>query len=139
MFSLVLMTTSCCKDDPIPDPVVITVDDLVGNWDFVSLDFNGTTYTDCAEVLTGSGYEYVTFSLNVSESEIIIKDECINDVGSPWNYTLTNGIIDFLDGGFQFEIQNTDTFDPENPILELNLLTDSDHLLTGGIYTLEKQ
>jgi len=41
MFSLVLMSTSCCKpEDETPLPNEITADKLVGNWNFVSLTDN---------------------------------------------------------------------------------------------------
>jgi len=138
LFAVALMSTSCCKDDPIPDPVEITVDDLVGDWDFVSLEFDGATYTDCAEVLTGSGYEYVKLSLfNVSTTELTLYDGCVND-SSVWDYALTNNILDIP--AFNLEIQNVETFfDGNGEILKLKLLTPASYHLEGGVYTLEKR
>ena len=50
MFSLVLMSTSCCKpEDETPIPVSTTVNDLVGNWKFTSLTgSDGIARTDSA-------------------------------------------------------------------------------------------
>ncbi len=41
LFALTLLTTSCEKEDPvIPEPDGITINDLLGDWNFVSLNWN---------------------------------------------------------------------------------------------------
>jgi len=126
-----------CSDDT--DTGAITASDLVGNWMFVSLEFNGTTTTDCDSALN-KDYDLVTLSLkNVSTTSMTLYTSC-TDEGTLWEqtfgYTISNNSIS-LSNGVVFHIEDTST----KTTLKLKL---SDPGLAktypeGGIYTLNKQ
>ena len=159
MFSLVLMTTSCKKEDLTPDPQNITKADLVGNWDFVSLKFdvdnNGIidddeTYTDCnQDLLDAYPYDYVTLSfLNIimieNEGTLDIHTDCVNSNNDPiddssYTFTFSNNIINCENGAWIFEIQNIETFFTTNPKILVLKVTHGGSFAPNSIYTLEKR
>ena len=120
MFSLVLMTTSCCKDDD-DIPNVITTNDLVGDWNFQSLTFNGTVYDTEAELFElDKTYNYIQLSfLDVTTTIIGLRD--LRGATSTYeqNYVLSNNTINFDNGFLVFHIDNWETFD--GTFLELKL------------------
>lgn len=137
IFAVALLSTSCEKDPIVPEPDEITVADLEGNWDFVSVFHDDILYTDCNQGLLNQGYQYVKLSLlNVTKTRLILFDECVDDE-SPWDYTLTNNVLDIE--GFRLEIQNVETFFEDERILKLKILNPASYHLSGGIYTLEKR
>ena len=120
------------------------MEDLVGNWDYVSLDFNGTHYTDCNSDLRDAGYGYVNLSLlDVSTSTMTLYDNCIAEsvygyVGIEYEFTFSNNVLDIE--GFLLEIQNVETFFETNgEILKFKILNHTIFYFDGGVYTLEKR
>ena len=136
MFAVVLMSTSCCEDDPVvPDPVEITTADLVGDWDFYSLEFNGELYTGCDVDL--NSYFLTTLSLyNMSTSEVTLNDDCTED-GRTYDYTLDGNLIDCENGKRVFEIMNIETFDGTELVVKF-FSASANGFPIGGIYTLQK-
>ena len=135
IFAVALMSTSCCKDDPVPDPDEITTTDLVGNWNFQSLEFNDEFYTTCDADL--DSYFLTTLSLhNMSTSEVTLDDDCVAD-GRTYDYTLDGNLIDCENGKRVFDIMNVETFDGTELVVKLKSATTAG-LPIGGIYTLVK-
>jgi len=142
--SLVIVTTSCEKEDPIDDEK-ITVNDLVGDWNFQSLTFNGVVYdteTELAELdatPVGDGtYAYIQISfLNVTTTELGLFDHRGNPPGEYGdNYTLSNNTINFSDSKFVFHIENWETFD--GTVLKVKLVSSIFNTTPiNGIYTME--
>ena len=131
--TVALMSTSCCKDDPVPDPVEITVSDLVGDWDFQSLEFNGEFYTGCDDDL--EDYFLTTLSLHdMSTSEVTLDDDCTVD-GRTYDYVLDGNLINCENGKRVFEIMNVETFDGTELVVKFKSATTTG-LPIGGIYTL---
>jgi hypothetical protein len=142
MLSLVLMSTSCCKDeDENPLPNVITVNDLVGNWNFVSLDFNGTVYDTETELFDlDKTYSYIQISLvDVTTNTLGLYDHRGTPTPSTYddNYTLSNNVINFSGGKFVFEIANWETFNGTVLKLKLKSSSASNQAPINGIYTLQ--
>jgi hypothetical protein len=140
MFAVVLMTASCSKDDVVtPEvPQGITTSDLTGNWDFVSLEFNGNTTYGCDAELNAD-YDLVTLSLkNVTASNMTLSALCDESPDFNRTYSLKNDVIT-IENGFMFEITNAKTFN--GSVLKLKLINQG--ILTtlplNGIYTLNKQ
>ena len=143
MFAVALMSTSCEKDDPVvPDPVEITEGDLVGDWDFYSLEFdldeNGTIEPeeitfDCDVNL--DSYYLTTLSLhNMSTNKVTLDDDCTPD-GRIYDYTLDGNLINCENGKRVFEIMNVETFDGTELVVKLKSATTTG-LPIDGIYTL---
>jgi hypothetical protein len=140
MLSLVTVFTSCEKDygdDPIV-PDQITVQDLVGNWNFESLTFNGTIYDTPSELdVLDVTYSYIKLSfVDVTTTEMSLVDHRGSNTPAPDNYTLSNNQINFREGFLVFSIENSETFD--GTVLKLKLLssTIATEKPIGGIYTL---
>ena len=139
MFSLVLISTSCEKDSVVPDEG-ITLDELVGNWNFESLEFGGEVYTTC-DVDLNKIYNLVTFNMeNVTTTSITLKTYCVDDDELPWqmtySYTLEDNVLD-LEGSVVFDILNADEFDGST--LELKLVNSTvGNIPITGVYTLTK-
>ena len=137
--SLVIVTTSCEKEDPIDDEK-ITVNDLVGDWNFQSLTFNGVVYgteTELAEL--DENYSYVEISLvNVTTTVLGLLDHRGSPNPYDDTYSLSNNTINFSNGKFIFDIDNWETFD--GTVLKLKLK--SSNVTTtapiGGLYTMKK-
>jgi len=144
MFSLILMSTSCEKSNDTPIPNAITTNDLVGNWNFTSLEFNGKTMTGCDIAL--DLYYLTTLSLNsMTKTTVIVKDACKSD-NREYPYTLSNNIITLkntLTEGtpvYNFVIENAETFNGTILKLKFESAPSSNNLFPiHGIYTLTKQ
>lgn len=145
MFSLVLVSTSCEKgDEATPEdevPTGIQPSDIVGSWGFVSLEFNGTTYTGCDTEL--KDYDWATLSLNnVTTIKLEMYNQC-DDWGFPYDYGISKNeqekdilIIEKLD--VKFEISKIEMDD--KIYLKLKLVDKGTNriLPEGGTYTLQK-
>lgn len=137
--SLVIVTTSCEKEDPIDDEK-ITVNDLVGDWNFQSLTFNGVVYDTETELdELDENYSYVEISLvNVTTTVLGLLDHRGSPNPYDDTYSLSNNTINFSNGKFIFDIDNWETFD--GTVLKLKLK--SSNVTTtapiGGLYTMKK-
>jgi len=147
IFSLVLLTTSCEKEDPTLDG--ITVNDLVGDWNFQSLTFDAgdgvevyNTETELAELdLT---YDFIQISLvGVTTTEMGILNHRASPNPYDDTYTLSNNTINFGNGRFIFYIENWETFDKTvlNVKLKSSIYHDpsaGDNMPINGVYTLTR-
>ena len=144
MFSLVLASTSCEKGDEVtPEDEVtgIQPSDIVGSWGFVSLEFNGETYTYCDTELNRD-YDGVTLGIdNVTTTNMTLYTNCV-DNGLPWRqdyvYTIKDNVIIIDDNILRYQIVNATTFD--GTVLKLKLIDQGGNttLPLNGTYTLEK-
>jgi len=153
LFGLLLMLIiSSCDESIVPSPEEdnnneetenkIKPEDLVGNWDFISLLFNGITTYSCGNYLTDD-YNLVTLDLhNVTESEMTLHDKCENG-DNTFEYTIEEDLIinydSFGDEYVEFQIMNYDSFEGDTLKLKLIEPSDYDILPIGGIYTVAKQ
>ena len=131
--------TSCEKDeDPAPDG--ITVNDLVGNWNFQSLTFNGVVY-DTEPKLAELDVAYSNIQLsffNVTTTELGLFNHR-SGAPLPWrkNYTLSNNTINFDGDSFVFHIENWETFD--GTTLKVKLVSSIVSTAPiGGVYTMTR-
>ena len=127
MFAVALMSTSCCKDDPIPD--------LQGVWVSDSYSLNGVTYDACNSSI--GEYVFITFTIDDSPYSSSIADNC----GSG----LINGTTEYDDPvtwielsmsgtSFTFDVMN---YDGETLTLLLTNTSVGD-VPEGGTYVLVK-
>ncbi len=64
LVAMTLMSFSCSKDDDTIIPDTVNAQDLVGDWNFVSLTFNDYVYdTEQELVALDSNYNYIQISL----------------------------------------------------------------------------
>src|SRR5690554_6373072 len=129
------VTTACKEDDENNiDPIEnngITEADLVGNWDFVSLEFEGKTYTDCDDQLRKK------YSLtNLSFFDVTLKSElygvptliyfsnCGNTTSSERRFNIEdNYIYLYNEDKLKYLILNSQTFN--GTTLKIKLITTS--------------
>ncbi len=134
-----LFSTSCSKEDN-DDLKSITVNDLVGDWNFESLTFNGAVYDTETELdELDENYSYVEISLvNVTTTVLGLLDHRGSPNPYDDTYSLSNNTINFSNGKFIFDIDNWETFD--GTVLKLKLK--SSNVTTtapiGGLYTMKK-
>lgn len=144
MFSLVLVSTSCEKSETVTPDVPetgITTADLVGNWDFVSLEYQGRTVYGY-DAIFKEDVNSVTISFkNVTTTSLKLYTDCsvyLNQ-GETWlseslNYTLNKNEIDINNGTVKFDILNA-----SSTTLKLKLTAGNSNMAIGGIYTLNKE
>jgi len=139
ILALALFSTSCSKEDN-DDLKSITVNDLVGDWNFESLTFNGAVYDTETELdELDENYSYVEISLvNVTTTVLGLLDHRGSPNPYDDTYSLSNNTINFSNGKFIFDIDNWETFD--GTVLKLKLK--SSNVTTtapiGGLYTMTR-
>ena len=144
--------TSCEKDDPIipeKEPVeenVVEPSDLVGDWGFTSLEFEGETYYGCDPYLN-QDYLLVTFEfLDVTETTLKTYSNCYNGVESwksgdlKYNIENENLLIKDYHGDLitEFKILNFKEFDGKTLKLEF-IWNNGTNVYVNGIYLLTKK
>lgn len=139
ILALALFSTSCSKEDN-DDLKGITVNDLIGDWNFESLTFNGVVYDTETELNElDENYSYVEISLvNVTTTVLGLLDHRGSPNPYDDTYSLSNNTINFSNGKFIFDIDNWETFD--GTVLKLKLK--SSNVTTtapiGGLYTMTR-
>ena len=134
--------TSCEKEDPAPDG--ITVNDLVGDWNFQSLTFNGVVYDTEPELAElDVTYSYIQLSfLNVTTTELGLLDHRGSPNPYDNTYVLSNNKINFSNSKFIFQIENWETFD--GTVLKVKLESSIYHtppdynVPINGVYTMTR-
>lgn len=142
--AMTLMSFSCSEKEEIDDPILpegITAEELKGDWNFVSLEFNGETYTDCDPVLNAN-YGYVTLNFwNVTSTQMKLHTDCTDNGvidNRVYLFTVSNNMIDCEEGSRKFQILNVSTFNGTE--LKIKFISGSANgFPIGGIYTLEKE
>ena len=139
ILALALFSTSCSKEDN-DDLNGINVNDLIGDWNFESLTFNGAVYDTETELdELDENYSYVEISLvNVTTTVLGLLDHRGSPNPYDDTYSLSNNTINFSNGKFIFDIDNWETFD--GTVLKLKLK--SSNVTTtapiGGLYTMTR-
>ena len=146
LIALTLMSFSCSKDDDEIVPTTITAADLVGDWNFQSLDWNlvaassfKNTTTSC-DVTQNSNFDMITLNLMVaSNGKVDMTYNCPDDDSAIGLTINING--DEIDlSACKFKIMNVSTFN--KTILKLKLI-EVTNATSGypinGIYTLAKK
>lgn len=139
ILALALFSTSCSKEDN-DDLKGITVNDLIGDWNFESLTFNGVVYDTEAELdELDVNYSFVEISLvDVTTTLMGLLDHRGSPNPYDDTYSLSNNTINFSNGKFIFDIDNWETFD--GTVLKLKLK--SSNVTTtapiGGLYTMTR-
>ena len=146
ILAVALMSTSCCKDDPIVVLPLIEVGEFEGYWKFESItldeDFaplNGT-YSDC-DADVNLEWDYVVLYLdNVTPTTLNLYSSCTDGNEVPSD-DLCNYQIDLIDGEtiINCGILEFKVIDYTEPYLELELAnsSDSDHPI-GAVYLLKR-
>lgn len=127
LFAVGLLTTSCEKDDILPEtpevPTGITTDQLTGNWVFDFIIIDGDTITDL-ELLrnNGVGWDWISITNVTTDSTLVIVEED-TDIETPCTYNLSENIItidsEVNDNFLVFEIKDVETFDETTLKLKL--------------------
>jgi hypothetical protein len=143
ILAIALISVSCCKDDEPENPVVpdITTKDFVGNWKFVSVEFNGTVYTEPCGSPFDDDYDGVAMEFrDVTTSTLKIYSICYNYTSTNIRYTFSNNIIT-LETEWAFQIMNVDEFKKNKNVLKLKLVNNGGNttLPLNAIYELKKQ
>lgn len=140
MFAMTLMGFSCERDDDgdANTATEITVNDLLGDWHFQSLTFNGVVY-DTEEELAelDKTYSYIQLSfIGVTTTEIGLLSHRGSGNPAPDYYTLKNNQINFRNGLLVFYIENWETFN--GTVLKLKLVSSTQPTAKpiGGTYTM---
>ena len=149
LLASILFFSNCSNDDGVEEILLeeivnITEADLVGDWDFVSLEFEGKTYTECDDQLRKK-YNLTNLSfLNVTlESELygvpslIYFSNCGNTTLPELRFNIEDNYIYFYNQDkFKYLILNSQTFNGK--LLKIKLITNSKSIPSGGIYTLQR-
>jgi hypothetical protein len=147
LISMVLLSSSCEKEEMVtPDPVDngITASDLVGQWNFKSLEIDGQTY------LKGNAcsidYGLAELNLNfISTTNVKPTNNCDIEWKFEYGYTIKENVLTINTIDIEFTVLNPNTFNvvtiPAGTELKLKL-TDRGtnlNLPLNGTYTLIKQ
>jgi len=150
LLASILFFSNCSNNNGIEEMLTeeivnITEADLVGNWDFVSLEFEGKTYTECDDQLrkkynlTNLSFFDVTLKSELYDAPTLIYfSNCGNTTSSEMKFKIEDEKLIFNDkNDYAYLILNYNEFNGK--ILRLKLLKNSSILPTGGIYTLKKR
>jgi hypothetical protein len=147
MFSLVLISTSCSKEnsltpESVPDKPGNTAINLVGNWDFVSLEYQGRTITGydaefqkTLDYVTIGFRDATTTTLKLYSNCSLWLNQGEESVSVSYDYTLNKTELNINNGWFKFDILSATP-----TTLKLKLSDGGTTVLPiGGIYTLQKK
>lgn len=150
LLATILFFSNCSNDNGVDEMlseeiVNITEADLVGDWLFESLEFEGKIYTKCDDELRKK-YNLTNLSFfNVTlESELygvpslIYFSNCGNLISSERRFNIEdNYIYLYNETKYKFLILNSQSFNGK--LLKIKLITNSKSIPAGGIYTLKKR
>jgi len=134
LFAVVLMSTSCCKDDPVPN-TPLTKSEITGS-DWMSVSYNGTA---CGACNTGEVTDITLTTAGSGEYDFELLDNCyssnrwyvdveLNDDATELNLVGTGT------GTFEFDVVSY-----EDGLLTLYLtFTNVGNVPSNGTYVLEK-
>lgn len=141
ILTLTLATVfTSCKKQPIEpeDPNAELKEMLVGNWEFVSLEFNNNIYTGCDPILSEDYYLTDFDFRDVTLTDFTHYIECGTENGSMhYEYTIVDDVLIWGNNSRQFEIMNIDTFDGTELVLKF-ISSTLNNVPIGGIYTFQK-
>lgn len=141
IFAFVFISTSCSKknDDDILSG--ITVDELIGDWYFQSLEFNGKVYEVGGDFTDLIDYDFFRVSfLKVTPTRMDLFNRG-NNMPSTWggiSYKLSRNTISIQDW-FEFHVENWETFDGSVLIVKLLKSNEFKNTPVGGIFTMTSE
>lgn len=149
MFAVALMSTSCCKDDPVVPTGQMTLSELEGTWISTQYELNGDLYTACNALETSTDSEVADGDLmlimvNFSTSNTDLSDNCagLETNGMDLDYDKDAGKIILKSGGifvYKFDVISYDREVPETLVLQLTAENVGGPVIPiGGEYTLQK-
>lgn len=149
LYVIVFMMFFICSCEKEPEILQrqITTSELIGDWEFQTLTFDGIIYNTEKELIElEKTFNYTQINLikitnNIMNINIFTDRRGIKQIQD--FYILNNNIINYRDGFLIFLIENSETFD--GTILELQLISsngkttlfDTNYKPIGGIYTLQ--
>ena len=123
MFATVLLTTSCEEDELITP--IITLEEFVGYWNFISCDYNEEDYSACLEI-SGTDLDWIK--------------QCMERETETYPFTFNEKLNEFNVGsGIIFKILE---YDKTDKILTAKLFEsqdDNNFPIFGTIYTWQKK
>ena len=141
--ALTLMSFSCEKEDPQPEPKVLTAQDIVGDWNFESLTVGTTVYdfpADSLEIVQTYNFGALSFegviATSTTSGKFTLRNHETYDAAFLDNFTLTDNVINFFDGMLIFSIENAQTFNGSELVLKLTSANNTTGKPIGGIYRL---
>jgi hypothetical protein len=151
--ALFFIFTSCEKEeikDVTDDQITIddqttayvTVDDLLGKWNFVSLFYNDQTYTDCDPILNVHNgqitldLEFFTSNQGISGNITTVGENCEIWEMEIYDYYITDDYNLEIDT-YIYEIIEPENF--HNDTLRLKLIDGASFTPVDGIYTLKRE
>jgi len=148
LLASILFFSNCSNDNGVEEmlsePIVnITEADLVGNWDFVSLEFKDTIYTDCDDQLrkkynlTNLSFHNVTLESEYGVPTLTYFSDCGNTLEEEMKFKIKDKKIILNDNNYAYLLLNFHDFDGETLIIQS--LLNAPKAPTGGIYTLKKR
>jgi hypothetical protein len=145
MVALATVFVSCEKDngdDPIV-PAGLTVADLVGDWDFVSIKVDGVEYTDpCNSILADQYTNTFMYFHDVAANGSFVLGAGCADWEGDYELVVTKNvdgkyILSFNNDNYQFEVLNASTV-KTNGELKLKFIQGGDTDPDDATYTLAK-
>lgn len=142
ILAFAFVNTSCSKKESEDLTNNITVNDLLGDWHFQSLEFEGKVYeADDDFIELSEKYDFVRISfLDVTTTKMDLRSLLSNNTSASWygRYTLSRNTISFQDW-FEFHIENWETFDGSVLIIKLLKSSEFSNTPIGGIYTMIRE
>lgn len=151
LLATILFFSNCSNDNGVEEMLTepirnITEADLVGNWEFVSLEFEGKTYTDCDNNDLKDKYNLT----NLSFFNVTLKSE-LYDEPTLIYYSDCGCGNDTIKEEIKFKIENNEIILNDNDKYKYSILNFNGETLiiksllnakkvpTSGIYTLKKK
>lgn len=150
IFAVALMSTSCCKDDPVVPSGPMTLSELEGEWISTQYEYDNVTYFNCADlenvatahpdVVDG---EVMLITVNFSTNDTYLSDKCgdYDESTIVLEYDMVNAKIVLKKSGiflYKFNVLSYDRDAPETLVLQLTDKNVTLDIPDDGIYTLQK-
>ena len=150
ILAVALMSTSCCKDDPVPEPTgPITLSELEATWVSTQYEYD-IIYSACEDLensITAHedvlGGDLMLITVNFLTNDTDLSDNCSNAESNNMSleYDMVAKTITLKSGGFvaySFDIISYEREIPETLVLKLTYEGTSSDIPLNGIYTLQK-
>ena len=148
LFAVALMSTSCCKDDPVPEPTgAITLSELEDVWNSTQYDYD-VSYITCSDFTSTTNPDVedgdlMLITLDMTTSDWTLDSKCtsLETYGDGYDYDRDNGKLVLKASGlysYKFDVVSYDR------VTETLVLKLTDENIGGvyppdnGIYTLQK-
>ena len=147
IFAVALMSTSCCKDDPVVPTGPMTLSELEGAWTSTQYEWNGTTYDVCGDLTSSLDTEVqdgvvMLISVDFVSNGTSLSDNCSDyyESGINLEYDSQNQKIELKKSGiwlYRFNVVSYDRESPATLVLELKQKNVALDIPLNGVYTLQ--